>query len=240
MTRTTFACCTIAFLLLSCSTPEQPKDNVLSDSEIADGWHLLFDGQSAAGWRSFNGGSLPEGWIVENGTLTSLGKGGDIGGDIVYATEEYENFDLRLEWMLSEGGNSGIFYHVVEGESYAAPYENAPEYQVIDDLKFPQPLGAWQQVGADYAMYEPDSGKIVKPAGEWNTSRILFTPDSVEYFLNGKATVRFVPWTQDWDERKTSGKWKDFPDYGTARTGLIGLQDHGSVIRYKNIKIKRF
>ncbi len=227
-------------LLLACRTTEQYQPaNTLTDAEKADGWMLLFDGTSTDGWRGFNEQSLPEGWLVENGTLTSLGKGGDIGGDIVYAPDAFGNFDLRLDWMLSEGGNSGIFYHVVEGGSYKAPYETAPEYQVIDDLNFPEPLEPWQQVGADYAMYLPDSGKPVKPAGEWNSSRIVFTPDSVIYCLNGEVTVRFVPWSEDWQQRKMEGKWKDYPDYGVARSGLIGLQDHGSVIRYKNIKVRK-
>lgn len=239
MTRMYRASFAAAILLLSCTSPETPKDNVLTENEVADGWRLLFDGTSVAEWRGFNEDSLPDGWIVENGMLTSLGKGADIGGDIVYAKEEFDNFELSLEWMLAAEGNSGIFYHVVEGPQYAALYETGPEYQVIDDLDFPQQLGAWQTVGADYAMYEPDSGKIVKPSGEWNTSRIVFTPERVEYVLNGKRTVSFVPWSEDWESRKMNGKWKDYPDYGTARSGLIGLQDHGKEIRYKNIKIRK-
>jgi len=157
----------------------------------------------------------------------------------VYGSEEFENFELVLEWKLSKGGNSGIFYHVKEGSQYAAPYENAPEYQVIDDIDFPQKLEPWQSVGADYAMYHPDTARIVKPSGEWNESRIRFTPERVEYWLNGKSTLSFVPWSDDWNARRMSGKWKDYPDYGKARSGYIGLQDHGSVILYKNIRIKK-
>jgi len=212
---------------------------MLTEKEKKEGWQLLFDGTSTDGWRGFNQKDMPDGWIAEDGCLKSLGKGGDIGGDIVYAEEEFANFELKLEWKLSPGGNSGIFYHVREGTQYLAPYENAPEYQVIDDIGFPEKLEPWQQVGADYAMYWPDSTKPVLPAGEWNESRIRFTPESVEYWLNGELTVEFVPWSSDWNQRRISGKWKDYPDYGVAKTGYIGLQDHGSVILYKNIKIKR-
>lgn len=239
--RTLFVVAVVLALLgLSCSRQAQtPADNTLSPQEESQGWRLLFDGTSVKGWRGFNESTLPKWWIAEDGTLKTLGKGGDIGGDIIYADEMFDNFELSLEWKLTKGGNSGIFYHVVEGKQYRAPYENAPEYQVIDDLEFPEPLEAWQQVGADYAMYLPDSGKAVKPAGEWNSSRIVFTAEKAEYYLNGKLTVSFVPWSEDWQARKASGKWKDYPQYGLARTGYIGLQDHGSVIQYKNIKIRR-
>lgn len=213
--------------------PPPPK------AESAEQWIALFDGKSTEGWRAFNGDTLPDGWIVEEQCLKSLGKGGDIGGDIVYGAQEFENFDLRMEWKISTGGNSGIFYHVQEGEQYQAAYQNAPEYQVLDDIGFPEPLQDWQQLGADYAMYSADiERKIVKPAGEWNSSRIVFTPQKVEHWLNGEKIVAFVPWSADWKQRRQAGKWKDFPDYGMAKKGLIGLQDHGSFIWYRNIRIK--
>jgi len=202
-------------------------------------WIYLFDGKDASGWRSFNGTKLPDGWIVEDGTLKSLGKGGDIGGDIVYGAQAFDNFELSLEWKVSEAGNSGIFYHVQEGEQYAAAYENAPEYQVLDDLGYPDPLQDWQQVGADYAMHPADpKTKITKPHNTWNSTRIIFTPQKVEHWLNGNKIVEFVPWTDDWHKRKQESKWKDYPDYGVAKTGLIGLQDHGSFIWYRDIKIR--
>lgn len=227
-------------LALSCTKKTEEKTwNTLTEIEVRDGWQLLFDGKSTSGWRAFNGKGPLSGWIAQDGCLKSLGRGGDIGGDIVYDKDVFENFELVLEWKLSPGGNSGIFYHVLEGEQYKAAYENAPEYQVIDDIGFPEKLERWQTVGADYAMYPPDTAKIVKPAGEWNESRIRFTPEKVEYWLNGKSTLSFVPWSEDWDKRRLLGKWKDYPDYGKARTGYIGLQDHGSVILYRNIKIKK-
>jgi len=229
-----------SLLTSSCAKKtEEITENLLTENEIQEGWQLLFDGKATPGWRGFNGQEPLSGWVAEDGCLKSLGKGGDIGGDIVYDKEEFENFELVLEWKLSQGGNSGIFYHVREGKQYNAAYENAPEYQVIDDIGFPEKLEPWQSVGADYAMYFPDTARIVKPAGEWNESRIRFTPERVEYWLNGTSTLSFVPWSDDWNKRRLSGKWKDYPDYGQAKTGYIGLQDHGSVILYRNIKIKK-
>lgn len=236
----------LSFVLCACGTKKSEnesnivavEDNTLTTAETSENWQLLFDGKSATGWRGFNQKALPSGWIVEDGTLKSLGQGGDIGGDIVYGAEAFDNFELSLNWKISEGGNSGLFYHVVEGEGFAAAYENSPEYQLIDDIGFPQKLEPWQAVGADYSMYLPSEDKRIKKAGEWNTTRVIFTAEKVEYWLNGAKTLEFVPWSADWEKRKAEGKWKDFPAYGVAKSGLIGLQDHGSFIWFKNIKIR--
>lgn len=209
--------------------------------EQQEEWQYLFDGSNADGWRGYNeDGGLPEGWVIEDETLKSLGEGRDIGGDIVYGEEEFGEFELSLEWKISEGGNSGIFYHVVEDEKYDAPYYVAPEYQIIDQKGFPGKLEPWQSIGGDYGMYDPQySEEDLKEVGEWNTSRIRFTEDKVTYWLNGAKTLEFDPWSEDWKKRKAEGKWKDFPDYGTARTGFIGLQDHGNFTWFRNIKIKK-
>ncbi|MEQ8303495.1 MAG: DUF1080 domain-containing protein [Cyclobacteriaceae bacterium] len=228
---------TIVSILFSCAGK---KENVASSSSNADEWIVLFDGTSTEGWKIYNRDTLSVGWIIEDGTLKGPGHGDELGGeDIIYAAEKFENFELVLEWKISEGGNSGLLYHVVEGDQYQAFYENGPEYQLIDDLGYPDPLEKWQTVGADYAMYDPADDKIVKPAGEWNESRILFTPEKVEYWLNGKMTTSFVPWSEDWEARKLAGKWKDYPDYGKYKTGYIGLQDHGGLTWFRNIKVKK-
>ncbi len=213
-------------------------DNSLSEDEKSQGWMLLFDGENTEGWRSYNGDSFPEGWTVEDGALKALGKGGDIGGDIVFAPIEFMEFELEFEWKIGEGGNSGVFYHVVEDPEYTAPYYTGPEYQVIDQLGFPEPLEAWQSIGGDYGMYDPDYEGVVKPAGEWNTSKIIFSESGSSYWLNGKKTVEFIPYSEDWNTRRNSGKWDDFPDYAKFKSGLIALQDHGSEAWFKNIKIR--
>lgn len=236
----------VAIYLIGCSnsTTQESSTSAEQTSESSSpqeaDWILLFDGSSLDGWRGFNMDSLPPNWILEEGTLKSLGTGGDIGGDIIYGNEQFENFELVFEWKISEAGNSGVFYHVAEGEQYHAPYETGPEYQVIDDIGFLEPLEEWQKVGADYAMYVAEPGtKEVKPAGEWNTSKILFTSEKAEHWLNGKKLFEFVPYSEDWTQRRNSGKWDDFPDYAKFKTGYIGIQDHGSFIWYRNIKIKR-
>ncbi|NND10612.1 MAG: DUF1080 domain-containing protein, partial [Flavobacteriaceae bacterium] len=216
-------------------------------AQTKDEWIQLFDGSSTEGWRSYNGETLPPQWVVEDGVLTfdtdiRLEEEFKGGKDIIYAAEEFDNFELYLEWKIPEGGNSGVFYHVQESDK--AIYEVSPEYQLLDDLKWEEindaTLEEWQKTAADYAMYTPDNAvKKVKPAGEWNTTRIRFTPEKVTHWLNGAEVLSFVPWSEDWQQRKASGKWKDFPDYGLNKTGYIGLQDHDSPLWFRNIKIKK-
>jgi hypothetical protein len=221
--------------MLSCSS-----SNKLSRAEKKEGWILLFDGKSTEGWKNFNDETV-SGWIVEDGCLVGLGLGGDIGGDIV-STTEFENFILKWDWKLGPNGNSGVMYHVLEGEKYHAPYETGPEYQLIEDDDFrengePYPLEDWQKTASDYAMYVASEEKEVN-VQEWNSSMIVFSEEQAEYWINGKKVVEFVPWSEDWYERRNSGKWDDYPDYGLAKKGKISLQDHGSKVWFRNIKIR--
>ena len=129
-------------------------------------------------------------------------------------------------------------YHVVEDKKYTAPYQTGPEYQMIDDVGFPQKLEDWQKTGADYAMNVANEKKKLKPVGEWNTSSIIFNKGHVEHWLNGQKIVEFQAWDDKWKKEKAEGKWKDYPDYGMAKTGLIALQDHGNKAYFKNIMIR--
>ncbi len=224
-----------AILVSSCASSTHNK---LTKEEVAEGWQLLFDGKTMNGWRDYNGDSLTAPWFVENGTIRAKGEGADEHGYIV-TDKVYENFELVWDWKIAEGGNSGMLYHVVENPKFAVPYVTGPEYQLIDNLGFPQPLEVWQKTAADYAMHTPDTAKlIIKPAGEWNTSKIVFDNGHVEHWLNGEKVVEFEAWTDDWFTRKQSGKWENAPEYGLARKGVICLQDHGSAAWFRNVKIK--
>ncbi len=228
----------IIFSILS-SCQSGPKDNELTKAEKKEGWKLLFDGKTTNGWRGYNMDKIPSAWKATDGMLMSAGQGGDIGGDII-TMDKYDNFDLKIEWKLAPEGNSGILYHVIEGEELHATYYSGPEYQIIDDIGFPGGVGPYNSTGADYAMTPADTiQKVLNPIGEWNSSRIIFDNGNVEHYLNGKKIVQFTAWNDDWHEKVAKGKWKNFPAYGKAKTGYIGLQDHGSKIWFKNIKIKR-
>lgn len=255
-----------AAMVFSCKSNTEKKETIPVEEPVAttedtsQEWIYLFDGTSTEGWRGYNMDSLPPGWIVKDSTLTfdtELGLEQDYTGgkDIIYAKEEFDNFELYLEWKIPAGGNSGIFYHVKEG--YDGPPVVSPEYQLIDDENYenihdlteynlslgytenPEQLKPLQSTAADYAMHPPKADKILHPAGEWNTSKIVFTPERVEHWLNGEMVLSFVPWDEAWHEKKNSDKWKNSPDYGKYKTGFIGLQDHSSPIWFKNIKIKK-
>lgn len=226
----------MSFSMASCK--KQIQHNVLTAQEKAEGWKLLFDGKTLNGWRDYNGDSLTAPWFVEEGMIQARGSGADEHGYIV-TDKSYENFELVWDWMIAEGGNSGVLYHVVENPKFNVPYITGPEYQLIDNLGYPDPLEEWQKTAADYAMHIPDSSKLkIKPAGEWNTSKIIFDNGHVEHWLNGEKVVEFEAWTDDWFTRKQSGKWENAPEYGLARKGVICLQDHGSAAWFRNVKIK--
>ena len=221
--------------LTSCSGS---KPNTLTQDEIAVGWQLLFDGETLNGWRDYNGTELTGPWVVENGTLAALGKGADELGYIV-TDKQYENFELVFDWKIAQGGNSGLLYHVVERPQVNVPYATGPEYQLLDNVGFPSPIEDWQLAGADYAMYVADPAKTkLKPVGKWNTSKIVFDNGHVEHWLNGQKIVEFEAWSDDWFERKNSGKWDDYPEYGLARKGVFSLQDHGDRAWFRNMKIR--
>lgn len=232
----------ILFLTIFCAgviVTSCKESNKLSEQELEEGWQLLFNGRDLEGWRDFKGeGEIKNPWRAERGMLTSLGEGSDSTGYIV-TDKEYENFIVTFDWKIEEGGNSGFLYHVVERPEYKVPYVTGPEYQIIDDRGFPEPLEEWQKAGADYAMYAADtSRKEIREAGKWNSSRIVFDNGQVEYWLNGQKVVEFRAWTDDWFQRKESGKWDFAPEYGLARSGHFALQDHGDRVWFRNIKIK--
>ena len=216
----------------------QPKPNVLTDAEKAAGWVLLFDGRTLNGWRDYNGTGVTAPWVVEDDALAALGKGSDATGYIV-TDKQYENFELLFDWKIAPRGNSGLLYHVVERSHVPVPYATGPEYQIVDNVGFPSKLEDWQMAAADYAMYPADAAKLkLKPAGQWNSSKILFDNGHVEYWLNGEKVVEFEAWSEDWFNRKNSGKWDDYHEYGLAHKGVFALQDHGDRAWYRNMKIR--
>ena len=251
----------LALFIFSCKT-ENKSTSEVSVIEEKNEWIYLFDGKTTKGWRAYNGDKLPPGWVAKDGALTfdtKLGLEQDYKGgkDIIYAAEEFENFELYVEWKIPEGGNSGIFYHLQEGISNMGPPDISPEYQLIDDENYarihdltayntsvgfenPSQLHPLQQTASDYAMYAADpSQKNLNPVGEWNTTKIVFTPEKVEHWLNGKMVLSFTPWNEEWHAKKNAGKWKNAALYGSFKKGYIGFQDHSSPIWFKNIKLKK-
>lgn len=214
----------------------ESTDNTLTNQEKQEGWVLLFDGQDIeSSWRGFNKQSVPQGWEVENGTIAFKGDGD---GDLM-TKEQYENFELALDWKISEGGNSGIMFNVVEDQKYAEPYFTGPEMQILDDERHPDAKQNENKriAGSNYDLYTPSSK--AKPAGEWNSIRLRVENGKVEHYMNGKKVVEYQLGSDQWKEDVKNSKFVKFPDYGTARRGHIALQDHNDPVWFRNIKIRK-
>lgn len=220
----------IVFLVLAPACAGQSGMNTLTRAERAGGWRLLFDGQTTDGWRGYHMDSMPSGWKVVDGALTRVGEGGDI-----ITRDQFGNFELSLEWKIEPGGNSGIMYRVTEEYDYS--YKSGPEMQVLDDAGHADGQSRLTAAGSDYGLYPSPAG-VVKPAGEWNQVRILVNGSQVEQWLNGTKVVEYELGSADWAQRVKASKFAEWPDYGLAKTGYIGLQDHGNWVAYRNIKIR--
>ena len=219
------------------NTSNTTMDNSLTGAEKSEGYQLLFDGKTTTGWRTYQNKSA-DSWSAKDGALYCKGDStnkSDMRADLI-TTDQFENFDLSIDWKISPQGNSGIIYSA--SEEYPAAYLSGPEYQVIDDKNFPEKLEDWQKTGANDAMH-PAPDAAPNPVGEWNTTRIVVNNNHAEHWLNGKKIVEYEFGSDDWNKRKNEGKWKDAAGYGLTKKGHIALQDHGSEAWFKNIKIKQ-
>jgi cytochrome c len=225
------------------SAPMVFKQNALTDSEIAEGWKLLFDGATTTGWHNYNKTTIGKSWIVEDGALAlDARKNAEghwqapDGGDILTA-DEYENFELNLEWKISPCGNSGIIYNILESAEIEYPWMTGPEMQVLDNACHPDTRFTTHRAGDLYDMIECKY-VTVKPAGEWNKVRLIKNKGKVEQWLNGVKVVEFEMFTDEWYKMIKDSKFKDMPAFGRNTKGKIALQDHGDKVWYRNIKIK--
>jgi hypothetical protein len=222
---------------------EAQKLNTLTPQEKKDGVILLFDGKTTDQWRGYNKTEFPKGWNIEDNAIHCIGSGkGEAGqgGDII-TKEKFKNFELTLEWKISEGGNSGIFYLAQEiaGEPI---WKSAPEMQVLDNIKHPDAklgVDGNRQAGSLYDLI-PAKPQNAKPVGEWNTVKIMVYKGTVVHYMNGVQVLEYHLWTDDWKKMCANSKFKDYNYFvDAAPEGFIGLQDHGDDVWYRNIKIKK-
>lgn len=219
------------------------KPNTLSKQELEDGWVLMFNGFTSDMWRSHNGESFPaNGWEVIDGTLHVLGSGrGEAGGggDILF-DKKFSNFELSLEWKVSEGGNSGIFYLAQEIPGDPV-WKSAPEMQILDNDKHPDAKLGVDGNRAAGALYDLIPGKFdaVKPAGEWNRAKIMVYKGTVVHTMNDEIVLEYHLWTDDWKNMVANSKFKDYEHFmNPASEGYIVLQDHGDDVWFRDIKIR--
>lgn len=276
-------CLTAVVLFAACGTkkvetpvepapemPSVPEYEVVNSPQIdlttfpvdKDGYIVLFDGKSMNGWRGYGRENLPSRWVLENGCIklngANNGEAQDAeGGDIIFA-HQFKNFELSIDWKISEGGNSGIFYLGQEikakkedGSMQWEPiYISAPESQVLDNEKHPDAklgVDGNRQSSSLYDMI-PAKPQNAKPAGEWNNTTIMVYKGTVVHYQNGEKVLEYHLWTPQWTELLQASKFseKAWPLAfellnncgGANHEGYIGVQDHGDNVWYKNIRIK--
>ncbi|WP_419193510.1 PQQ-dependent sugar dehydrogenase [Kolteria novifilia] len=210
-------------------------ENTLSDSEEKAGWKLLFDGESTDGWRNYKKDTIGDGWVVEDGALVRAEKGA---GDII-SKDKYGSFELSLDYKISEGGNSGIMFHVTEDNP--KPWQSGPEIQILDNASAKE----GQKAGWLYQLYSPGKDRVsgetldaTRPAGEWNHVQLRVTPAQSEINLNGYRYATFRKGSKQWDKKVAESKFSKYDGFGKATKGHIALQDHGNRVAFRNIKIR--
>jgi hypothetical protein len=218
------------------SADEQP--NTLTPAEKEAGWELLFDGKTFEGWRGYKLKEMPPGWTVSDGAMVRV-KGGEGGkgaggGDDIITIDQFDNFELTVQWKIVAGGNSGILYRV--SEDAITSWHVAPEMQVLDNSKHPT-RDKRQLAGALYDLYAPPKD-VTKPVGQWNTAKVVANGNHVEHWLNGTLLFECELGGDDWNQRVANSKFKGMPKFAKNRSGHICLQDHSDRIEFRNIKIR--
>jgi len=235
---TSFSLLLTLFVFSSQTTLQDPAPNTLTNKEKKEGWQLLFDGKTTKGWHNYGKKGISPLWKVEDGALLMSQKGAeDIATD-----KEYENFEFQLEWKIAEGGNSGIYYLVKEDpKKYVKGWYTGPEMQILDDDKHPDaPRGkdGNRKAGSLYDLI-PATNKQLRPVGQWNHVRIIVNKGKVEHWLNGSKVVEYDLNGPEFAELVKGSKFSTLPDFAKFRKGRIVLQDHGDLVWFRNMKIKK-
>jgi hypothetical protein len=194
-------------------------------------WISLFDGQTMAQWRGFKMATVPDSWRVEEGAITWT-KG--VAADLV-SREQYTNFEFEFEWKVPPGGNSGIMFRVSEVPERT--YHSGPEFQILDNARHPDGRNPMTSAGSNHSLHAP-TRDMTRPVGEWNQGRLVVNGNHVEHWLNGEKVVEYELHSHDWTKRLHASKFKDVPTYGREPSGHLVLQEHGSRVQYKNLRVK--
>jgi hypothetical protein len=214
--------------------------NTLTENERKDDWVLLFDGKTTNGWHTYNRDTVSGNWKVVNGTLVMDPKAKTSDGmeDLV-TDKEYEDYELSLEWRISEGGNSGIIFNVKEDPKFGNTYNTGLEMQILDNIKASDNKKENHLAGLLYDMHGTASMSKPKPVGEWNEARIIQKDGHLTFFFNGVKTLDVQQGSEEWKNLIANSKFKTWTDFATTPKGKIALQDHGYEVAFRNIKIKQ-
>ncbi len=239
-----FSSLLVAIVVCSCnSSKKTTSNNAQTNSMSGDQqWQSLFDGKTTNGWHKYGGGAVGSAWKVADGTLfldTSVKKDWQInnGGDIV-TDEEFGNFDLKLEWKIAKNGNSGIMFNVHEAKEYTYPWNTGPEMQILDNDGHADEKIHKHRAGDLYDMIAC-SKETVKAVGEWNQVEIKSLDGKLDFYLNGTNVVSTTMWDENWKNLIAGSKFNSMPNFGTYKKGRIALQDHGNMVWFRNIMIRK-
>jgi hypothetical protein len=217
---------------------KEMKNEVIQEKAAQD-WITLFNGSSFDHWRGYLNDNMYSEWVIQDGVMAFTP--GDQGGKNIITREKYTNFILSLEWKISEGGNSGIFWGVYENEKFPESYQTGPEVQVLDNERHPDSFLAngKRKAGAIYDIIAYPS-EFVNPAGEWNLCVLDVdqTNNLGKVTMNSQETISFPLHGPEWDDLIRKSKFIDWEGFAKYPTGHIGLQDHGNKVWYRDIKIQ--
>jgi hypothetical protein len=245
--RSLLILCIAMTSIMACKEAPKTGENNLEENEVEQNlktekdtdWIVLFDGTNFDNWRGYLKDDIYSEWSIEDDAM--LFTPGEEGGKNIISKNKFTNFVLSLEWKISEGGNSGIFWSVFEDEKFSEAYQTGPEIQVLDNAKHPDSFVAegTHKAGSLYDMIAcPD--EVINPAGEWNECilEINHKTNFGKVSMNGREVMTFPVHGETWDEMVENSKFKDWDGFGKYQTGHIGLQDHADKVWYRNIKIK--
>lgn len=228
-------------MLTATLVPAQPtgkRDNVLTTRERAQGWRLLFNGRDLSGWRSFDGKAPGGSWVVRGGMLMLNKADGQMSGADLVTADTFGAFELTIDWKVERGGNSGILYLARRMPDAPLLYQTGLEMQVLDDAGHADGKIPTHRAGALYDMTVPPAGAS-RPAGSWNHARLLVERGRIRQWLNGTLTADVSYGDDAWRKRVAVSKFAKMPRFGTFPSGIIGLQDHGEPVAFRNIKLRR-
>lgn len=229
----------VSLVLINGAAFAQSENNKLTAAEKSAGWKLLFDGSSTKGWHTYNKKTIGSAWKADDGTLRmdASQKKSTNGGDIV-TQDEYENFDLKLQWKISKAGNSGILFLIKESPEYEESFHTGPEMQVLDNDGHADGKIHKHRAGDLYDLIA-SSSEPVHAVGEWNDVEIKLDHGKLDLYLNGVNVVSTTMWDADWDALVKGSKFAQMPGFAKFKSGHIDLQDHGCDVWFRNIKIRK-
>ena len=240
----TIAFWVVLFSASACNTPKKAVSttqiNTLTRQEQNDGWQLLFDGKTTGGWHTYNRDTVSKNWKVVDGTLVTNPKEKTTRSmeDIV-TNNEYGNYELSLDWRISEGGNSGIIFNVQEDPKFGNTYNTGPEMQILDNIKAEDNKKENHLAGLLYDISGTAAVSKPKPVGEWNAARIIQSNGHLTFYFNGVKTLDVQQGSEEWNNMIVNSKFKTWQNFDVSSKGKIAFQDHGYEVAFRNIKIKQ-